>query len=58
MTTHEFSDSTVSGMGPQVRLRMLIWLVLSVLAALLVYFGFRAYLNPEFLLNFANHMYC
>jgi hypothetical protein len=58
MTAHEFGDSAVPGMGAHVRQRMVIWLVLSVLAALLFYFGFRGYLNPEFLFNFANHMYC
>ena len=57
MTAHELSDSAVPGMGTQVRQRMLIWLILSVVAGLLVYFGFRGYLNPEFLFNFA-HMYC
>jgi hypothetical protein len=37
---------------------MAMWLVLSVLAALLAYFGFRAYLNPEVLFHFSNSFYC
>jgi hypothetical protein len=34
------------------------WLMLSVLAALLGWFGFRGYLNPELLFHFANSLYC
>ena len=40
------------------RRRMLIWLVLSVFAALLGYFAFRAYLNPDLLFHFSNQLYC
>jgi hypothetical protein len=40
------------------RHRVVRWLVLSVLAALLAYFGFRAYLNPELLFHFSNSFYC
>lgn len=38
--------------------RVAMWLVLSVLAALVAYFGFLAYLNPEFLFHFANGLHC
>jgi len=42
----------------QARRRMLAWLVLSVLAALLAWVAFRGYLNPELLFHFANGLYC
>jgi len=38
--------------------RMMMWLILTVLAALLSYAGFRGYLSPEMLFNFANSFYC
>ena len=38
--------------------RWLKWLMISVLAALLGWFGFRGYLNPELLFHFANSLYC
>lgn len=44
-------------LSPQ-RRRLMMWLVLSVLAALLGYFGFRGYLNPELLFHFANALHC
>ena len=37
---------------------VLLWLMLAVLAALLVYFGFRGYLSPELLFNFSNSFSC
>jgi len=40
------------------RRRAVMWLVLSVFAALLVWFVFRGYLNPEMLFHFANGLYC
>lgn len=40
------------------RRRMTVWFVLSVLAALLAYFGFRGYLSPELLFHFSNAFYC
>ena len=39
-------NDAIGSLGP-VQLRPLIWLVLSVLAALLAWFGFRGYLNPS-----------
>ena len=38
--------------------RVLLWLMLAVLAAILVYFGFRGYFSPELLLNFSNSFSC
>lgn len=38
--------------------RALVWLLLSVLAALIAYFAFRGYLTPEMLLGFANSFSC
>ncbi|HXF66019.1 MAG TPA: hypothetical protein VNK67_04880 [Burkholderiales bacterium] len=40
------------------RLRILMWLMLIALAALVSYAGLRSYLGPELLLNFANAFYC
>jgi hypothetical protein len=38
--------------------RILLWLVLLALAALMAYFGIRGYLSPEMLFNFANSFSC
>jgi hypothetical protein len=57
-TAPELTDSAIPAVGAHTPQRMLMWLMLSVLAGLLAYFAFRGYLNPEFLFNFANHMYC
>ena len=38
--------------------RVLLWLMLIVLAALVAYFGIRGYLSPELLFNFSNSFYC
>jgi cytochrome c oxidase subunit IV len=38
--------------------RVLLWLILTVLAALVAYFGIRGYLSPELLFNFSNSFYC
>jgi len=38
--------------------RILVWLMLASLAALLAYLAFRAYLTPELLLNFSNTFSC
>jgi hypothetical protein len=37
---------------------MLVWLLLSALAALITYVAFRGYLSPDFLLGFANSFSC
>ena len=38
--------------------RVLLWLILTVLAALVAYVGIRGYLSPELLFNFSNPFYC
>ena len=38
--------------------RILKWLLVAVLAALVSYFSFRSYLSPELLFNFANSFTC
>ena len=38
--------------------RILLWVILTVLAALVAYFGIRGYLSPELLFNFSNSFYC
>lgn len=58
MAAQTMNRSRFSGMGVLQRRRQLMWLMLSVLAALLAYFGFRGYLNPELLFHFANSLYC
>jgi hypothetical protein len=58
MTAQEFSDTPRAGMNWPVLRRMLMWLMLSVLAALLAYAGFRGYLSAELLFHFANGMHC
>jgi hypothetical protein len=53
--THQSISPTL---GTPERRRMAMWLVLSVFAALLAYFGFRGYLTPELLFLFANFHVC
>ncbi len=38
--------------------RILVWVMLAALAALVTYFSFRAYLSAELLFNFGNSFYC
>lgn len=38
--------------------RLLLWLILATLAALVTYLAFRGYLSPELLLNFSNTFSC
>ncbi len=38
--------------------KMLVWIMLSMLAALMTYATFRGYLSPDFLLGFANSFSC
>lgn len=42
----------------QAQTKLLIWMLLSALAALLTYATFRGYLSPDFLLGFANTFSC
>lgn len=58
MTAERIDQSSFGMMGLRERRRMLMWLMLSVFAALLAYFGFRGYLNPELLFHFANSLNC
>lgn len=58
MTAHGIRQTRFPGTDRCERRRMLMWLALSVFAALLAYFGFRGYLNPELLFHFANSLYC
>jgi hypothetical protein len=38
--------------------RILLWLMLLMLTALVTYFGIRGYLTPEMLFNLANSLSC
>jgi len=38
--------------------RILLWLILAAMSALVAYFGIRSYLSPELLYNFSNTFYC
>jgi len=38
--------------------RLLLWLILATLAALVTWLAFRGYLGPELLLNFSNTFAC
>jgi hypothetical protein len=58
MTSHAAEENRVTGMGPVQRRRLLMWAMLAVLAALVGWLGFRAYLNPELLFQFANALHC
>lgn len=40
------------------RTKMLVWILLSALAAAMTYLIFRGYLNPDLLLGFANSFSC
>jgi hypothetical protein len=58
MSTQAVEESRLNGMGAVQRRRVLAWAVLAMLAALLGWFGFRGYLNPELLFLFANALHC
>jgi hypothetical protein len=58
MQAQHSNESVFPGTGSPERRRLTMWLLLSILAALLAYFGFRGYLNPELLFHFANSLYC
>ncbi len=38
--------------------RILVWILLAALAAVVAYLGFKGYLSPELLINFSNSFYC
>ena len=52
------SSNRFTRLGTRQRNRLLMWLLLSALAALVGWVGFRGYLNPELLFHFANSLYC
>ena len=58
MPTQAIKPHFSAGLATPERRRMAMWLVLSVFAALLAYFGFRGYLTPELLFHFANFHVC
>jgi hypothetical protein len=58
MTADHPAERRPAGMGFRTRQRMLAWLVLAVLTAIVVYFGFRGYFTPELLFNFVSGMHC
>ena len=58
MPAQATNQSISPPLGTPERRRMAMWLVLSVFAALLAYFGFRGYLTPELLFQFANFHVC
>ena len=58
MATHSIHNSDRSGLDAVQMKRLAVWLMLGVLAALLVWFGLRGYLNPELLFLFANSLHC
>jgi hypothetical protein len=58
MTAHDSAAPRSGDMSFSTRQRVLIWLVLSVLSALVVYFGFRGYLSPDLLFHFVSGLHC
>lgn len=38
--------------------KILVWMLLAALAAIVSYLGFRGYLSPELLINFSNSFHC
>jgi hypothetical protein len=53
--THE---STLPALASPERRRLVMWIVVSVFASLVAYFGFRGYLTPELFFQFANALHC
>lgn len=58
MIAHNLQGIEDRAKGAGKQHRVLVWLVLSALAVVLGWFGFRGYLNPELLFHFANSLYC
>jgi hypothetical protein len=58
MIAHNLLRIGSSAAGGGKRRRVLFWLMLSAVAVMLGWFGFRGYLNPELLFHFANSLYC
>ena len=55
MIAHDTHPARSHGGGTR---RVLAWVLLSLLAAMVGWLGFRGYLNPELLFHFANSLYC
>jgi hypothetical protein len=58
IVTQNAPEPRAAGTGFTGGQRLAIWLALSALAALIVYAGFRGYLNPELLFHFAAGLHC
>jgi hypothetical protein len=58
MAARSLNPMNWPGLASVERRRLVIWLVVSVFAALLAYFGFRGYLSPELLFQFGNSLHC
>ena len=58
MTARTIDHTRAQPMEQFRRRRMLMWVMRSILCALVAYFGFRGYLSPELLFHFANTPYC
>jgi hypothetical protein len=58
MTAHDSAEPHSGQLGLGTSQRVLMWLVLSVLAALVVYLGFRGYVSPDFLFHFVSGLHC
>jgi hypothetical protein len=58
MTAHDSVEPRPVETGFGTPRRVLIWLVLSVLTALVAYFGFRGYLSADLLFHFVSGLHC
>jgi hypothetical protein len=58
MSAETLDHSALMEMGALQRRRLVMWVMLSVLAALLAYFGFHGYLTPELLAHVGNSLCC
>ena len=58
MNGSQLASRWLSGTIPLERRRLITWIVVALFAAGLGYFAFRAYLNPELLLQFTNALHC
>ena len=58
MPAQPLSHNALPSPASAERRRIVMWVVLSLFAGLLAYFGFRGYFNPELLFQFANALHC
>lgn len=54
----EESGTPMLNVGMTQTTRILMWLMLIALAALVTYFGFRGYVSADMLFNIGNSFYC